>query len=77
VNGGYMENPYIRFGVNCYGKKPAPTDRDKLEMEANKEINIPKTPEELEIDKKVAYWKENAAKLLNLNSFNYNKWSEY
>lgn len=77
VNGGYMENPYIRFGVNCYGKKPEPTDRDKLEMEANKEINIPKTPEEIEIDKKVAYWKENAAKLLNLNSFNYNKWSEY
>jgi flagellar basal body-associated protein FliL len=22
VNGGYIKNPYVRFGVNCYGKKP-------------------------------------------------------
>lgn len=77
VNGGYMENPYIRFGVNCYGKKPAATEKDKQEMEANKEINVPKTPEELLLDKKVQFWKENADKLLNINSFNYNKWSEY
>lgn len=77
VNGGYMENPYIRFGVNCYGKKPEPTEKDKLEMAANNEVNVPKTPDEIELDKKVAFWKENADKLLNLNSFNYNKWSEY
>jgi hypothetical protein len=77
VNGGYMENPYIRFGVNCYGKKPVATDKDKQEMEANKEINVPKTPEELLLDKKVQFWKENADKLLNINSFNYNQWSEY
>jgi hypothetical protein len=77
VNGGYMENPYIRFGVNCYGKKPAATDKDKQEMDANKEINVPKTPEELLLDKKVQFWKENADKLLNINSFNYNQWSEY
>lgn len=77
VNGGYMENPYIRFGVNCYGKKPAATEKDKQEMDANKEINVPKTPEEMELDKKVQFWKENADKLLNINSFNYNKWSEY
>jgi len=77
VNGGYMENPYIRFGVNCYGKKPVATEKDKQEMEANKEINVPKTPEELLLDKKVQFWKENADKLLNINSFNYNKWSEY
>jgi hypothetical protein len=22
MNGGYFSNPYIKFGVNCYGKKP-------------------------------------------------------
>jgi len=77
INGGYMENPYIRFGVNCYGKKPAPTEKDIQEMEANKEINVPKTPEELLLDKKVEFWKENSDKLLNINSFNYNQWSEY
>jgi len=77
INGGYMENPYIRFGVNCYGKKPAASEKDKQEMDANKEINVPKTPEEMELDKKVQFWKENADKLLNINSFNYNQWSEY
>lgn len=77
VNGGYMENPYIRFGVNCFGKKPAATDKDKAEMNANKETVVPKTEEEIELDKKVQFWKENADKLLNVNSFNRNKWSEY
>jgi len=24
INGGYFENPNLRFGVNCYGKKPEP-----------------------------------------------------
>jgi hypothetical protein len=77
VNGGYMENPYIRFGVNCFGKKPAATDKDKAEMNANKDMIVPKTEEEIELDKKVQFWKENADKLLNVNSFNRNKWSEY
>ena len=22
VNGGYFDNPNIKFGVNCYGQKP-------------------------------------------------------
>ena len=77
VNGGYMGNPYLKFGVNCYGKKPKPTDRDLQEMDANKNVVVPKTPEELALDKKVDFWKENADKLLNVNSFNRDKWSEY
>jgi hypothetical protein len=76
VNGGYMENPYIKFGVNCYGKKPKPSDRDLQSMEANKNIIFPKTEEDNVMDRKVQFWKENADKLLHLNSFNRNKWSE-
>ena len=30
VNGGYFENPNTLFGVNCYGIKPKPKDREKL-----------------------------------------------
>tara|TARA_B100001287_G_C22659718_1_gene519686 strand:+ start:1011 stop:1916 length:906 start_codon:yes stop_codon:yes gene_type:complete len=30
VNGGYMANPYIKFGVNCYGVKPEKTENDKM-----------------------------------------------
>ena len=28
VNGGYIKNPHVKFGVNCYGKKPKKTDID-------------------------------------------------
>jgi len=77
INGGYMANPYIKFGVNCYGKKPSPTDADLQRMAANKEINIPKTPADLLLDAKVKYWKDNAGNLLVLNSFDRSHWSEY
>lgn len=77
INGGYMANPYIKFGVNCYGKKPAPTDSDLARMAANKEINVPKSEADLLLDSKVQYWKENASKMLVLNSFDRKKWSEY
>ena len=33
VNGGYIDNPYIKFGVNCYGKKPTPTENDLKRLE--------------------------------------------
>ena len=46
-------------------------------MEANKNIVYPKTDDELLMEKKVNFWKENADKLLNVNSFNRTQWSEY
>ena len=36
VNGGYMINPNLRFGVNCYGMKPDMKNKDKKYMEASK-----------------------------------------
>jgi hypothetical protein len=45
-------------------------------MEYNKNQQYAKTPEERAIDEKVKYWQDNAAKLLNVNAFNTNKWSE-
>ena len=42
VNGGYMANPYIKFGVNCYGIKPEMKDRDERYMKAS-ETRIHKT----------------------------------
>jgi len=32
VNGGYIEDGTSKFGVNCYGKKPYMTDKDKTFM---------------------------------------------
>jgi len=77
VNGGYMANPNIKFGVNCFGKKPVPSDADKARLNAQHTQLAPLTPEEVVINEKVQYWKDNADKLLVLNSYNRKKWSEY
>jgi hypothetical protein len=74
VNGGYIDNPYIQFGVNCYGKKPDASDAEKKAMDARKKMVFPE--DQLE-EAKIAYWRENADQFLQVNSFNKNKWSEY
>jgi hypothetical protein len=77
INGGYFANPYIKFGVNCYGKKPAATDADLNRMAANKDIIVPKTLSDIALDAKVQFWKNNAGNLLVINSFDRTQWSEY
>jgi hypothetical protein len=75
VNGGFIQNPYVKFGVNCFGKKPQPNADDLARLNAQ---NIPaSTPEDAELDAKVQYWKDNAANLLQINSYNKKQWSEY
>lgn len=76
INGGYIANPYVRFGVNCYGKKPEATEADLQMMENKKNQVYPKTPEEIELEKKINHWKKNKNKYLTLNSYNTQKWSE-
>ena len=76
VNGGYMENPNILFGVNCYGKKPAATSKDLAFMNANKEIVIPKSHEDVKVNLKTEIWKNNPNLFLNVNSFNRNEWND-
>jgi len=77
INGGYMKNPNIRFGVNCYGKKPKANDADLNRMNAKKNAVYPKSSEDILLDQKTQFWKDNADKLLKINGFNNNKWSEF
>lgn len=77
INGGYIDNPYMKFGVNCYGKKPDPTEEDLKILNEKYNKITPKSPEDELLDKKAIFWKENASKLLQINSFNKDKWSEY
>ena len=77
VNGGFIANPNTRFGVNCYGKKPKPTDAEMNYMSAKKNSPAPKTPEEKLVDLKVKMFKDHRDKLLTLNGFNQQKWSEF
>jgi len=76
INGGYIANPYMKFGVNCYGKKPAATQDDLNRMSAKQNQVTPKTEADKALDAKVQYWKDNAAKLLQLNSYNTKQWSQ-
>ena len=46
-------------------------------MDANKERVFPKSRSQNEIDKKVKFWKENADKLLTINSYNKDNWYRY
>jgi hypothetical protein len=49
VNGGYFDNPELRFGVNCYGAKPSENEADtRFAMDEHY-----LTPGALEYDKKV------------------------
>ena len=72
VNGGYMVNPNLKFGVNCYGKKPAirPTEADLM----RDTTPYPITMEDIEFQNKVNYWKEKVKDIL-VAPFNYKNWS--
>lgn len=75
VNGGYFKNKNIRFGVNCYGKKPKPTEQELAMMKSNIDIKVPESPADRALRLKTEYWKKNADKFLVKNSFNKNDWS--
>jgi hypothetical protein len=77
VNGGHIANPYIKFGVNCYGKKPKPTDDDLNRLDAKQNQVFPKSADDIKLDERVKTWKENADKFLQVSSYNTNKWSKY
>jgi hypothetical protein len=72
VNGGFIENSELKFGVNCYGVKPKMTSKEEELMKTIKEV--PKNEKEMEMEKKVSFWKENLDKVL-LMPFNHDKWS--
>jgi hypothetical protein len=58
VNGGYFDNPGLRFGVNCYGVKPVEKNHDKEIIAQG--INMPQTPEALIFDKKMKKYQAQA-----------------
>lgn len=72
INGGYMANPELKFGVNCYGKKPAITP---MEADLMRDTTpYPITMEEIEFQNKVDYWKDKVKDIL-VAPFNYKNWS--
>lgn len=72
INGGYIANPNVKFGVNCYGYKPKITQE---ETEAMKLAPLyPTTVRERAFDKRVDYWR-NQLPSLEVSPFNHDNWS--
>ena len=71
LNGGYFENPEMKFGVNCYGSKPVQSEHDQEVL--MKQGAIPKSAPGLVIDQKVQEFKEHATEY-GVLPFNEKKW---
>ena len=72
INGGYIDNPNVRFGVNCFGYKPKITQQE-MEQMGNTPL-YPKTNKEIEFDKKVDHWRSKLSEI-TVAPFNSNNWS--
>ena len=73
INGGYIANPNVQFGVNCYGNKPKITKEEENLMEVSSPY--PLTVEDIAFQKKVDLWKNKVDSVL-VSPFNYNNWSQ-
>lgn len=73
INGGYIANPEVKFGVNCFGFKPKITDEEDELMKTSPPY--PETKKDLAFQKRVDYWKNNIDDVL-VSPFNNNRWSE-
>jgi hypothetical protein len=73
VNGGYMQNPNTKFGVNCFGYKPKMTSVEE-DIMANT-TPYPKTKKDIAMEKRVEHWKTRLDDLL-VSPFNYKSWSK-
>lgn len=73
VNGGFIKNPALKFGANCYGYKPKMTPLEE-DIMANA-TPYPKTKKDIAIEKRTDYWKERLPEIL-VSPFNYKNWSK-
>lgn len=72
VNGGYIANPKVKFGVNCYGYKPRMTSEEE-EIMATRPL-YPKTMKDIAMEERVNYWKDKLNEIL-VSPFNSGSWS--
>lgn len=73
VNGGYVANPLVKYGANCYGKKPRITPEEAELMEVSPPY--PVTNEDILFQKRVDYWKNKVEDVL-VSPFNMKMWSQ-
>ena len=73
INGGYIANPNINFGVNCYGVKPLITQEESDLMKTM--TPYPETEKDKLFQKQVNTWKSKINEIL-VSPFNYKSWTQ-
>jgi hypothetical protein len=73
INGGYIKNTKVKFGVNCFAKKQQPSDLERKLMKIQQTTpNVPMTKE----NKKLDFYKRNINKIVK-KPFNSDRWSSF
>jgi hypothetical protein len=72
INGGYIDNKNIQFGVNCYGYKPVITAAETDKMQHTP--IYPQSMSDIEHQKRVDYWKKRIPEIM-LSPFSHSSWS--
>ena len=72
LNGGYFDNPELRFGVTCTGKRPPQSSHDATSVTSGS--TKPLTASGLEFEKKVQQFKAESDSM-GVLPFNKEKWS--
>lgn len=71
LNGGYFDNPELKYGVTCVGKRPSQSQHDANAIMAGS--TRPLTQSGLEFDKKVQHFKEES-ETMGVLPFNKERW---
>ena len=72
INGGFIKNQNVRFGVNCYGNKPNISKEEQNLMK--KATPYPLTQEDRRLNHLTKKYKKNLESIL-VSPFNYNSWN--
>jgi hypothetical protein len=72
LNGGFFDNPELKFGVNCYGVKPEQKDHDATAIAQGDAA--PLSPGGLEFEKKKSKYR-GEANTIGILPFNKSAWS--
>ena len=73
INGGYIANPAVRFGANCFGYKPKITSAEQTEMDDSP--LYPQTKEDIALERRVDYWRQKLPEV-TVAPFNKTTWSK-
>lgn len=73
INGGFIDNKSVRFGVNCFGYKPKITSLEREIM--NNAEKYPKNLSDLKQEKRTNYWKDHIKNVI-LSPFNSSSWTK-